>query len=83
MKFAPFRLSAGFVVLSMFVVGMQTSFGAEGQSAAVPAYRFEVGQELVYRGFSEYVYERRIDPQARTSGGSLSLVENLTAHGKC
>ena len=58
MKFAPFRLSAGFVVLGMFVVGMQKSFAAEGQSAAVPEYRFEVGQELVYRGISEYVYER-------------------------
>ena len=37
---------------------MQTSFAAEEQSAAVPEYRFEVGQELVYRGFGEYVYER-------------------------
>ena len=58
MRSASFRLSARFVVLSMFIVGMQTSFAAEDQSAAVPEYRFEVGQELVYRGLGEYVYER-------------------------
>jgi thiol-disulfide isomerase/thioredoxin len=58
MRFAPFSLAAGLVFLSILAVGTQTSFAAEEKPAAVPEYRFEVGQELFYRGINEYVYAR-------------------------